>query len=485
MGVTTTDNTAAFDITAQGKARPDRVDAKLMVTVVSLAALTFLGVLSETSLNIAYSDLMREFSITASTVQWLTTGYLLLLAIAIPSSPFLVRKFATRTLFLAAIAVFTVGTLLGAFAFSFPMLLAARLVMAVGTGVSMPLLTTIVLERAPLRQRGMLLGVVAMVTSVAPALGPVYGGMVVEYLNWHWIFYIMVPFLIAAAVMGVTTIPDIRKGEEAYISLPSLLLVAVGLACVIVACSFCGSWPPAMLAGVAALAVVCLAAFAAMQLRTDRPLLNVRVFAHPGFSIGVVVLMLMQATVLGINFLLPILLQRGLGRSSMVSALILLPGAVCGAVMSMIVGRLLRVHRATGLLLIGIPGVLVLELVLLAVPQYWWAVMIAYMLLMPVAGFVQVPAQTHSLNQLPERLNADGSAALNTLQQLAGAIGTAIASTLMDGFASSAIASGADQATVYVSSFSSGMVAFVVALAVALALAFLLRRLERSASARG
>lgn len=119
------------------------VATKLVIVVVSLAILTFLGILSEASLNIAYSTLMEEFSISASVVQWLTTGYLLLLSVSIPSSPFMVRKFATKTLFIMAIAIFTAGTVLGALAVNFQMLLAARLVMALGTGISLPLITNI------------------------------------------------------------------------------------------------------------------------------------------------------------------------------------------------------------------------------------------------------------------------------------------------------------------------------------------------------
>ena len=145
---------------------------KLVIAVVSLAILTFLGILSETSLNIAYSTLMEEFSIGASVVQWLTTGYLLLLSVSISSSPFMVRKFATKTLFIMAVVIFAAGTLLGALAVNFPMLLAARLVMSLGTGISLSLITSIILE-----QRGSMLGIVSLVTCAAPAIGPVFGGV--------------------------------------------------------------------------------------------------------------------------------------------------------------------------------------------------------------------------------------------------------------------------------------------------------------------
>ena len=217
-------------------------EGRLTIVVVALALLTFLGILSETSLNIAYSALMGEFSISADVVQWLTTGYLLLLSVAIPTSPFMVRTFPTKSLFVIAVALFSVGTVVGALAANFPMLLAARLIMALGTGVSLPLLTNIILDKAPFHKRGMMLGLVSLVTCAAPAIGPVFGGLVMEFLNWHWIFYAMIPFLVVSFVLGCVTVPDIRHGEKGYLSVPSLVLVAVGLAGIIVAVSFFAQW---------------------------------------------------------------------------------------------------------------------------------------------------------------------------------------------------------------------------------------------------
>lgn len=303
-------------------------EGKLTIVVVTLAILTFLGILSETSLNIAYSALMEEFAISADVVQWLTTGYLLLLSVAIPTSPFMVRKFPTKALFVMAIALFSVGTLVGALALNFPMLLAARLIMALGTGVSLPLLTNIILDKAPFHKRGMMLGLVSLVTCAAPAIGPVFGGLVMEFLNWHWIFYAMIPFLVISFVLGAATVPDIRHGEKGYLSVPSLLLVAVGLAGIIVAASFFAQWNGdwrfwSVLIG----AIVVLAVFAVLQLRMAHPLVEVRTFAYSGFTLGMVILLMSSGGVLGVNFLLPILLQRGLGHTSMTAALILLPGA--------------------------------------------------------------------------------------------------------------------------------------------------------------
>ena len=275
-------------------------EGKLTIVVVTLAILTFLGILSETSLNIAYSALMEEFAISADVVQWLTTGYLLLLSVAIPTSPFMVRKFPTKALFVMAIALFSVGTLVGALALNFPMLLAARLIMALGTGVSLPLLTNIILDKAPFHKRGMMLGLVSLVTCAAPAIGPVFGGLVMEFLNWHWIFYAMIPFLVISFVLGAATVPDIRHGEKGYLSVPSLLLVAVGLAGIIVAASFFAQWNGdwrfwSVLIG----AIVVLAVFAVLQLRMAHPLVEVRTFAYSGFTLGMVILLMSSGGVLG------------------------------------------------------------------------------------------------------------------------------------------------------------------------------------------
>ena len=403
-------------------------EGKLTIVVVTLAILTFLGILSETSLNIAYSALMEEFAISADVVQWLTTGYLLLLSIAIPTSPFMVRTFPTKGLLVTAVALFSAGTVVGALAVNFPMLLTARLIMALGTGVSLPLLTNIILEKAPFDKRGMMLGLVSLVTCAAPAIGPVFGGLVMEFLNWHWIFYTMIPFLLISLVLGCATVPDIRHGGKGHLSVPSLVLVAAGLAGIMVAASFFAQWNGdwrfwTVLVG----AIVVLGVFAAVQLKMEHPLVEVRTFAFPGFTLGMLILLMSSGGVLGVNFLLPILLQRGLGHTSMIAALILL-------------GLWFTYKTKFG--------------------AHEWAVAIAYALFMAASGFVLVPDQTHALNQLPAAMNADGSAVMNTVQQLAGAIGTAVASTLIAEFSAANRVAGMKSAAAYVAGFSTSMWVF-------------------------
>ncbi|PJM79378.1 DHA2 family efflux MFS transporter permease subunit [Bifidobacterium scaligerum] len=452
-------STQPTDRLPNGGKRP--MQSTLVIAVVSLAILTFLGILSETSLNIAYSTLMQEFAIDASVVQWLTTGYLLLLSVAIPASPFMVRRFATKALFIAAVSVFTVGTILGAFATNFPLLLAARLVMALGTGISLPLITNIILEKAPLEQRGAMLGIVSLVTCAAPAIGPVFGGIVMEYLNWHWIFYTMLPFLVISFLLGMATVPEIRHPgdkEQASISMPSLLLVAAGLSGLIVAVSFFASWNGDWRFWlVLALSMAVLTIFALVQLKMSKPLIEVRVFAYPGFSLGMMILLMASGSVLGLNFLLPILLQRGFGMSSLSAALTLLPGAVVGAISAPLIGSSLKNHFPPKFIVIGFVVVAIMDAIFIAVTGNVWVIAVAYAVFMAFSGFVLVPDQTHALNQLPSQLNADGSAVMNTVQQMAGAIGTAVASALITEFAAMELADGASQSQAYLSAFPASM----------------------------
>lgn len=464
-----------IDTPTSGKETPS---TQLMLVVVAMSLLTFLGTLSETSLNIAYSTLMGEFSLTANVVQWLTTGYLLLLSVAIPTSPFLVRRFPTKSLFASAIGIFSIGAVLGALAVNFPMLLAARLVMALGTGISLPLLTTIILEKAVLEQRGMMLGLVSLVTCAAPAIGPVFGGLIMEFLNWHWIFATLLPFLVLALLLGLPQTPDIRHPDDhGHLSIPSLLLVAIGLAGLIMATSFFAQWNGDWRFWATLLiSLAVLSAFATLQLRIEHPLIEVRTFAFPGFTLGMVAMIMCSAGALGVNFLLPILLQKGMGHTSMVAALILVPGAALGAVTAPVIGNMLR-HRFPPMFIVcGFAGLTIMDTMLALFGHNDWAVGICFVLFMLCCGFILVPNQTHSLNQLPAKMNADGSAVLNTIQQLAGAIGTAVASTLITEFSAAGMRSGMGQQQAYVSGFSTSMWAILGFAAVGLVTAALMFR---------
>lgn len=262
--------------------------------------------------------------------------------------------------------------------------------------------------------------------------------------------------------MGITTIPDIRKPGKATISLPSLLLAAIGLASLILAFSFFAEWNGDW--RVWALLVLCvaaLAAFTVMQLRMAHPLVEVRTFTYPEFTLGSLTLLLSSGSVLGLNFMLPILLQRGMGMGSMGAAIVLLPGAIIGAIAAPFIGGLLKRHFPPVFIVAGFCAVTVTDVLLMLLSRSMWPIAILYVFFMAASGCVLVSSQTHALNQLPARMNADGSAVMNTLQQLAGAIGTSVASAALTEFSNTALDSGLDQSEAYLKAFPESHAIFL------------------------
>ena len=380
--------------------------ARLIVTVISLAVLTFMGIFSETSLAIVSPHLMEEFNVSAVAVQWLTSGFLLLLAAAIPLSPFLIKTISTKLLFKFAVTIFIAGTIIGAFASNFAMLLAGRLIMAIGTGCSLPLLTNIVLEETTPYQRGTLLGIVGLVVSFAPVLGPVLGGLIAEYLGWRWVFLFMLPILVVSFIMGSAAIRDIRKGEVYHL-------------------------------------------FILLQLKVKYPLINIRILKYKMFTLGLITVCMPMASVLALAFLIPILAQMGLGENALKASFILLPGTLLSGLLAPFMGAK---YAKFGVRRLIIPGFIIMSLAmiyLLLVEVSFSTTLIGYICFMTGAAFCQVPAQTNALNALPQKYNADGIAILSTLQQTAGAAGTALASVLLSYGAKKAYNADIDNIYVY------------------------------------
>lgn len=407
-------------------------ERNIMIAVVSIAIVTFIGILSETALNIAYALLMNEFGISASVIQWLTTGYLLALSILLPLSPLFVRHFRTKTLFQAAVTIFTFGTLLCAFTLNFEMLFLGRIVQAIGTSISFPLMMNIILEKIPVARRGKCMGIVGLVTSFAPALGPTFGGFVIEWINWHWIFISMLPILVVSFILGSKYIPDIHSKEKNSIDYLSVLLSTIAFVGIVygVSISDLGWSSPAVLSYII-MGGLSLAAFAYRQLRLAKPLIQVRVFSNSMFTIGACIVMISMMTVLAAGFVLPLYIQKSLGYASIAAALAMLPGAIVNGIMSPVAGKFYDKHGPRLLLFIGFLLLSITLLLFSFVSITLFELTIIYTVFMFGASMLAMPAQTNSLNQLPRQYYADGAAIMGTLQQVAGAVGTALASSLL------------------------------------------------------
>lgn len=444
--------------------------ARLIITVISLAILTFMGIFSETSLAIVSPHLMEEFHVSAVAVQWLTSGFLLLLAVAIPLSPFLVKTISTKLLFKFAVIIFITGTIMGAFASNFTMLLLGRLIMAVGTGCSLPLLTNIVLEETTPYQRGTLLGIVGLVVSFAPVSGPVLGGLIAEYLGWRWVFLFMLPILVVSFIMGSTSIRDIRKGEVYHLDVKSFLISSAGLVSFIMGLSYLSTKYGILLI---CISFVFLGIFILLQLKVKYPLMNIKILKYKMFTLGLITVCMPMASVLALSFLIPILAQMGLGKNALQASFIMLPGTLFSGMLAPVMGAK---YSKFGVRRLLIPGFIIMCLsmfYLVFTETTYISSIIGYICFMTGAAFCQVPAQTNALNALPQQYNADGTAILSTLQQTAGAAGTALASVLLSYGAKKAYNSGIDN--IYVYGINYGFMLCLVFVLVGLFAAFQLK----------
>lgn len=303
---------------------------KVMPIMISLLTAGFIGMFSETALNIALTDLMKELHITPATVQWLTTGYLLVLGILVPVSGLLLQWFTTRQLFIVSLAFSIIGTLIAALAPSFPFLLAARIVQALGTGLLLPLMFNTILVIFPPHKRGAAMGTIGLVIMFAPAIGPTFSGLVLEHLNWHWIFWISLPFLVLALLFGIAYMQNVSDITKPKIDVLSIILSTIGFGGIVFGFSNAGEgsdgWSSPTVIGSLTVGAIALILFSIRQLTMKQPMMNLRAFRYPMFVLGVVIVFICMMVILSTMLLLPMYLQSGLMLTAFTSGLILLPG---------------------------------------------------------------------------------------------------------------------------------------------------------------
>ncbi|MFE6734943.1 MDR family MFS transporter [Microbacterium sp. NPDC057650] len=399
-----------------------------------LLGAAFVTMLNETVMSVALPHLVSDLGITLATAQWTTTAFMLTMAVVIPTTGWVLQRFSTRQVFLFAMAAFLVGTVIGAVAPNFTVLLLARVVQAVGTAMMMPLLMTTIMNVVPADERGRFMGRITIVMAVAPALGPALSGFILNALSWHFLFWTILPIAAIMTVVGAMLLKNVGERSSAPLDVPSLPLVAVGFGGLVYGISTVGGGPDApVTAGVVALAVgvIGLALFVLRQLRlqrSDRALLDLRTFASRSFALATGLIVVMMAAMFGAIILLPIYLQNVLGVDSATTGLLLLPGGLVMGLVAPLVGRLFDRYGPRPLV---IPGAIVASGVLWSmtlVTENTPPVVAALALVGISLGvsFMMTPLMTSALGSLGPRLYSHGSAIVGTVQQVAGAIGTAL-----------------------------------------------------------
>ncbi|UFT99237.1 DHA2 family efflux MFS transporter permease subunit [Radiobacillus kanasensis] len=405
-----------------------------MISILFIGA--FVAILNETLLNIALPSIMSDFKVEPTAVQWLSTGYMLVNGILIPASAFFIQRFTNKNLFITAMALFTAGTLLASLAPSFSVLLAARMIQASGSAIMMPLLMNVMLTAFPVEKRGAAMGTFGLVMITAPALGPTLSGWIVEHYDWRMLFDIVLPFAVLTLILSIFKLKNVTPQRAIRLDVLSLILSSIGFGGLLYGFSFAGDkgWDDPQVYGTIIAGVIALVWFVLRQLQMDDPMLEFRIYKHPMFALSSAISIVISIAMFSGMILMPIYVQTIRGIDPFESGLLMLPGAILMGIMSPITGRLFDKFGARILAVIGLVITIITTYLFseLSMTTTYTNLVVLYSLRMFGMSMVMMPVMTNGLNALPMHQNPHGTAMNNTLQQVSGAIGSALLITVMN-----------------------------------------------------
>ncbi|MBC1473908.1 DHA2 family efflux MFS transporter permease subunit [Listeria grandensis] len=405
----------------------------LLMTVMLVGA--FVAILNQTILSTALPHIMVDLNITASTGQWLTTAFLLTNGIMIPITAMLIGKINSKTLFLTAMIVFTAGTVISAFSDSFAWLLAGRIVQAAGAGILMPLMQTIFLLIFPPDRRGAAMGMVGLVIAFAPAIGPTLSGWIVDSYDWHMLFIILIPIAVLDIIFAFFAMRKVVELTNPKIDIISIALSTLGFGALLYGFSSAGTdgWTDGLVLTMFAVGVIGLVLFVWRQLKMEKPMLELRVFQSPVFTLSTIISAIVMMSMIGAEIVLPLYIQNILGETALHSGLLLLPGAIVMGVMSPITGI---IFDKIGPKLLAVVGMTLLvagtiPFMFLTKDTSTTYIIVFYAVRFFGISMVMMPMSTAGMNSLPLNMMSHGTAVNNTIRQVAGSIGTAILITVL------------------------------------------------------
>ncbi|HEH1082376.1 TPA: DHA2 family efflux MFS transporter permease subunit [Staphylococcus aureus] len=403
-----------------------------------LAALLFgmfIAILNQTLLNVALPKINTEFNISASTGQWLMTGFMLVNGILIPITAYLFNKYSYRKLFLVALVLFTIGSLICAISMNFPIMMVGRVLQAIGAGVLMPLGSIVIITIYPPEKRGAAMGTMGIAMILAPAIGPTLSGYIVQNYHWNVMFYGMFIIGIIAILIGFVWFKLYQYTTNPKADIPGIIFSTIGFGALLYGFSEAGNkgWGSVEIETMFAIGIIFIILFVIRELRMKSPMLNLEVLKFLTFTLTTIINMVVMLSLYGGMILLPIYLQNLRGFSALDSGLLLLPGSLIMGLLGPFAGKLLD---TIGLKPLAIFGIAVMtyatwELTKLNMDTPYMTIMGIYVLRSFGMAFIMMPMVTAAINALPGRLASHGNAFLNTMRQLAGSIGTAILVTVM------------------------------------------------------
>lgn len=419
----------------QSGAQPDEPTFNKAPLIAVLLSGAFVAILNQTLLATALPHIMADLQLDANTAQWLQSIFMLVNGIMIPITAFLIERFTTRALFISAMTIFGLGTLICAIAPVFSILMAGRVLQAAGAGIMMPLMQTIMFMIFPIEKRGSAMGMFGLVIAFAPAIGPTLSGLIVDHFPWRSLFYIILPIVILDIIFAYFLLKNVTNRTFPKLDILSIILSTLGFGGLLYGFSTAGNsgWTSMQVVLSLIIGTLALLWFILRQLKLEEPILEFRVFKYNVFTITTVLGMVVFIAMIGAAVVLPLMMQNMLGFTALESGLALLPGALLMGIMSPITGRLFDKFGAKWLSIIG--------LAILVITTFMFAILteettFTYIAVVNAArmfgiSMIMMPVTTAGLNQLPTKLIPHGTAMNNTMRQVAGSVGTALLVTVM------------------------------------------------------
>ncbi len=464
---------------------------KLIINLLIISA--FVVILNETVMGVAIPHLMEDLRVTALAAQWLTTAFLLTMAVVIPTTGFLIQRISTRRLYVIAMGLFVVGTAIAAIAPGFEILLLGRIVQAGGTAIMLPLLMTTVMNLEPHETLGRRMGNISIVIAVAPAIGPTISGLILSNLSWRFLFVFMLPIAVTMLIIGARRMRNIGKTSRVPIDIFSVILSVFGFGGVVFGLSSLGESSgggrSTSLVVPLIIGALALTAFIWRQVilqRDDRALLDLNTFRTPTFTASVIMFVICMMGMFGALILLPLYMQNVLGLSVLQSGLLLLPGGLAMGLLAPFVGRAYDKVGPRPLLLTGtvLTSLALWGLALLLDVNSTWSLLLAGHIVFSVGlAFIFTPLFTSSLGSLPKHLYSHGSATVSTLQQVAAAAGTATFVAIMSIAVADALGGDASKAGAYAQGIHTALLLSAPIMSLSILAAFFVKKAKKSAGA--
>ena len=450
-------------------------------------------ILNETVMGVAIPHLMTDLRISALAAQWLTTGFLLTMAVVIPTTGFLIQRISTRRLYIIAMGLFVAGTTIAAIAPGFEVLLIGRVVQAGGTAIMLPLLMTTVMSLEPHETLGRRMGNISVVIAVAPAIGPTISGLILSQLSWRFLFIFVLPIAVTMLIIGARRMRNIGNTSHAPLDIPSIILSAFGFGGLVFGLSSLGESSGggsiALLFAPLGVGIIALTIFVWRQIalqKTDRALLNLNTFRTPTFTASVIMCIICMMGMFGAIILLPIYMQNVLDLTVLSSGLLLLPGGLAMGLLAPFVGRMYDKIGPRPLLLVGsVLTSLALWGLALTLNEHssWIVLLIGHVVFSIGLAFIFTPLFTSSLGSLPKHLYSFGSATVSTMQQVAAAAGTALFVAIMSSVVASMLSTGASQAASYAQGIHVAFIFSAATASLAIITAFFVKKAKNTAGA--